>query len=139
MSWIEDLEYDNQYECAACGEVTLHRNAAKEPTPETIDCGGCGTPGARYTGFVPQKMGGGFVMQFEKNGRIGYAIRNGDKTTYISKTKAEYLKTGVNKSHLSREYERHTQDKMENEFGKFRKELKTNATVTSAKGSDDGI
>lgn len=134
MSWLESLEYDHQYNCAEGHDCFLKVAAAQEP-PDEVECAYCGAI-ARRIGFVPQEMGGQLVVQYDKNGRIGYAVTTGGKTTYISKTKMEYMKTGQNKSHFSREYEQHTQDKMEDEFGRFRKQLDSKATVTGATKGD---
>jgi hypothetical protein len=134
MSWLEQLEYEHEYKCPD-EHISILRVPAKAEVPPEVECPHCGQ-GAMRVGFKPQQLGGQLVVQYDKNGRVGYAVTTGGKTTYISKTKMEYMKTGQNTSHFSKEYERHTQDKMEGEFGKFRKQLDSKATVTSAKKGD---
>lgn len=138
MSWLEELEYDYEFVCKE-GHVTLQKHLAKNQDliPREIDCE-CETCNlkAEYVGSRPMKMGGTAIVQFEKNGRIGYAVTTGGKTSYVSKTKMNYLKTGKNQSGFSKEYERHTADKMENEFGKYRKELDSKAKVTGGTQAD---
>lgn len=138
MSWLEELEYDYEFVCAE-GHVTVQRHLARnqDSIPREIECG-CDTCSltSEYRGARPMKMGGTAIVQFEKNGRIGYAVTTGGKTTYVSKTKMNYLKTGKNQSGFSKEYERHTADKMANEFGHYRKELDSKATVSGGTQAD---
>lgn len=131
MSWFENLEYEHEYRCPD-EHISVLRVPASLEAIDQLECPICGQMSQRI-GFRPQSSCGQLVVQYDKNGRIGYAVTTGGKTTYISKTKLEYMKSGQNKSHFSKEYERHTQDKMESEYGKFRKQLDSNATVTGAK------
>jgi hypothetical protein len=128
--WLEDLDYEHEYRCPDEHISVLTLTPSME-VPGEVECAYCGQV-AKYLGFRPQQMGGQLVVKFEKNGRIGYATTTGGKTTYMSETKLNYLKTGTNKSSFSKEYEQHTQDKMGDEFGKYRKQLETRATVSEA-------
>jgi hypothetical protein len=136
MSWLEELEYNYEYVCKEGHSNLVKCKASEQPSlPKTIECESCSLE-AEYMGAMPIQMGGTAIVQFDKNGRVGYAITTGGKTTYISKTKMNYLKTGKNQSGFTKEYKEHTADKMAIEFGHYRKELESNAKVSTASKKD---
>jgi hypothetical protein len=131
MSWIEDNEYEFEYVCDR-GHRTIIKQPANMEREEFVQCATCKFP-ASYKGFKPQKLSLMSKVAYDRNGRQAYAISDGESTAYISKTKYEYLQSGKVESRLTREYERHTQDKMEREFNFYRKEkMDSNASVSAA-------
>lgn len=61
---------------------------------------------ASYAGFEPNKIAIRTAVEFEKNGRKALAIREKDGSMrYVSKTRAEYQKTGKVESKYSDAYQ----------------------------------
>lgn len=128
MSWLNEIKHTYLYKCE-----DEHVSACEERT-ETVECfcEGCGKQAA-YAGFEPVKLGQTVKMGYEQNGRLATKTMHPDgRVTCISKTKEHFMKTGKNESQLSREYTQHVQDKQMDEFGRYRKQLESRATVTSA-------
>ena len=135
MSWLEDLDYTYNYQCK-CGHVTQITQNAKQGHTEYITCEDCGQP-AGYRGFVPQKMGGGTCVTYEKNGRKARRYTDGNGTVHhMSETKRRYLETGKIESQITRPYAEQVQNRTEREFRKFERQralaAESSATVTTA-------
>lgn len=136
MSWLEDIQYTLEYKCPE-GHESFMKWRQGEDKPETVWCPTCKKDGkdilAVYQGFQPVELSIATKISYEKNGRLAYEIRQGNKPpVYLSKTKMDYLEKGTIKSGISKSYETHMKDNTEREFGAYKKQLDSNATVTSA-------
>lgn len=95
MSWLDEDTCNLKFECGA-GHVELFDIPAAEITEETYNseqtCD-CGLP-SKYAGHEKRKIGLMGKCSYEQNGRKAFAIKSDTGTTYMSKTKYDYLQSG---------------------------------------------
>lgn len=95
-----------RFECAA-GHEDIYEAPASQCTYDPRPCSECGAE-ATYVGMVPRDLGLTGKVAYDQNGRLAYKISDGKGgSTYISKTKYDYLQTGVVKPAYTKDYERH--------------------------------
>lgn len=106
MSWLSDNAITYNYECLA-GHRIQDTRMAREDRADTLRCE-CGLL-AEYKGFDPVKLGQTTIIEYEKNGIKALEIKTPARTTHISKTKYDYVRTGKVQYQYSRAYTEHLQ------------------------------
>jgi hypothetical protein len=112
-NWLEDMAANTVYKFKA-EDGTIATGTSKQLSElcgKKIE----GEPGESfeldevvysYAGFEPNKVNTRTAVEFEKNGRKAVAIRDRDgKTSYVSKTKINYQRTGKVESVYTKDYE----------------------------------
>ncbi|NDD05335.1 MAG: hypothetical protein EB078_10545 [Proteobacteria bacterium] len=135
MGWLQDLDYEYIYNCV--GHEFLMRGKAGDDMPRSAPCPTCGQTG-QYAGFKPIQVKQTTEIEFDQNGRKAVAIKNKDgSTTYISKTKLHYMKTGRIENQYTRSYQEHLQKTQQDEMLRTEHSRKR-ANVSPLKNLPDG-
>lgn len=91
MGWLDEAEYEFQFECAD-GHLSAWREKACDKEPrECLNCG----KAAEYKRFVADPINLRGKVAYEHNGRVGFRITDGKGgVRHTSATKEHYLETG---------------------------------------------
>ena len=109
MGWLDELPTELKYACESGHEFVVLKMAAECSDYGPVAClgEGCNCQAA-YAGMVPRETNLMGKVAYDQNGRLAYKISDGKGgSSYISKTKYDFLQTGTVKSAYTREYERH--------------------------------
>lgn len=106
MSWLDDIPTELKFDCEdGHREVVLVK--ASEVSYQARVCPECQKPSS-YAGMVPREISMMGKVAYDQNGRLAYKISDGKgASSYMSKTKYDYLQTGIVKSAYTKDYERH--------------------------------
>jgi hypothetical protein len=101
MGWLDETEYEFQFRCVD-GHISAFKGRDCDRGPRA--CLVCGES-AEYLKFVGEPMLLRGKVAFERNGRLGYEIRDGKGgVRHVSAVKEHYLETGDIKPAYTREY-----------------------------------
>jgi hypothetical protein len=148
MSWLDDLNANTVYNYKM-ENGTIVRGTAKQLSElsgttvhgdpgETISIEGVT---ASYAGFEPNKIHTRTAVEFEKNGRKALAIRERDGSMrYVSKTRAEFQKTGKVESKYSDAYQAEIEKNIQRELqaAQFQKKNQKDPMKEMLKNLADG-
>lgn len=91
MGWLDEAEYEFQFECPA-GHLSSWKDKTCDKEPR--DCLVCGVK-AEYKRFVAEPLLLRGKVAYEHNGRLGFRITDGKGgVRHTSATKEHYLETG---------------------------------------------
>ena len=139
MSWLDELEYDYEYRCKQCGCEALFRYGPKDNPEPQLDCHSCKAESALLKmGMVPMKLGGVTKVEYEKNGVKAWRVQDSNgNVRHVSKMAENYYNTAKVQSQNTRAFNDKVVENTGREFRKFKKELDSQAKVTSARKGDE--